>query len=130
MTINDIDTAPWQEILARFRCRSCGNCCRGGGIVQVTADEAIIICRYLGITLKQFQRDYARRDGRDYILRDRPGPMKDCIFLENNRCQVHDVKPQQCRDFPHKWHERYMISECEGLREAWKELLREDTAAK
>lgn len=130
MTINNIEEAPWQELLARFRCRSCGNCCRGGGIVEVSADEAIAICRHLGVTLRHFKRELARPYGEGYILRDRPGPLKECIFLENNRCQVHDVKPQQCRDYPFKWHEREMLGECEGMREAWKDMLLEETGEK
>jgi Fe-S-cluster containining protein len=86
------------------------------------------ILQHLNINMRTFLKKYARKDRTGYILRDHPGPLKECIFLENNRCIVHAVKPQQCRDFPRKWHDREMLNNCEGMKAAWMQLMAEDAS--
>ncbi|GAB4319864.1 MAG: hypothetical protein Kow0059_14030 [Candidatus Sumerlaeia bacterium] len=125
---HDQDNDRLQQVLERFRCRNCGNCCRGGGTVSITAEEAERIRRSLGIGRREFLRRFARPHRRAFVLRDRPGPLRECIFLEDNRCLIHSVKPVQCRDFPHRWRDRRMLNECAGMREAWTALLREEEA--
>ncbi len=49
-------------------------------------------------------------------LIDKSGPEQECIFLENNRCIINDVKPTQCIGFPTKWRTPDIMDYCEGMR--------------
>jgi len=88
----------------KFHCRGCGACCRWPGIVRVNSREISAIAEYLQITEAEFQERYTllALDRKSLILTDRADGA--CIFLtEDNRCQVHPVKPLQCRTFPEGW---------------------------
>ncbi|MBU4198833.1 MAG: YkgJ family cysteine cluster protein [Verrucomicrobia bacterium] len=84
-------------------CARCGNCCRWAGIVRIQPTEADAIARRLNLTPYNFTAQYTR------LLPDRSGlsltETKNgaCVFLSGNDCQIHNVKPRQCRDFPHAW---------------------------
>ena len=115
----DNDEEPYE--VGPFRCVGCGNCCRGGGYVRVTRDEAAAIAKFLGLALGRFVRAYARRprityqaaEG-DLWLRDKPNS-DDCIFLVKNRCRINPVKPSQCLGFPSAWRDPGMAENCRGL---------------
>ena len=97
-----------------FVCRRCGTCCRGDGFVRITIGDARRIAEFLGVSVQEFYFRYTMPMNQDYWLKDSPGT-KDCIFLENNLCIVHPVKPQQCQDFPRGWHIRELQFYCPGL---------------
>ncbi|MCX7766422.1 MAG: YkgJ family cysteine cluster protein [Candidatus Sumerlaeia bacterium] len=99
--------------LENFVCKRCGNCCRGEGFVKITPEEARIIATFLKITVPEFYRNYTVKLADVVWLKDKPN--KDCIFLEDNLCVIHPVKPKQCRDFPRKWHTADVASYCQGL---------------
>ncbi len=100
--------------LEHFVCRRCGNCCRGDGFVIITITDARRIADFLEISVQEFYYTYTKRMNDEYRLEDIPGT-KDCIFLENNLCKIHPVKPQQCRDFPWKWRVLEMVHFCRAL---------------
>lgn len=78
-------------------CLSCANCCRTTPAI-VDRSDAKRIAKYLGITPKNFIRKYLLEDfnGEMFIQR------VPCTFLnEDNTCQVYDVRPKACREYPH-----------------------------
>lgn len=96
-----------------FVCQRCGNCCRGEGFVRITSAEAQNIAFFLNLSLDEFYQNYTVKVHDSSWLRDKPN--KDCIFLENNLCRIHPVKPQQCRDFPLKWRPAEIFNYCRGM---------------
>ena len=56
------------------------------------------IAMYLGISQKQFIKDYgiSKDEDGDLVLN---APCK--LLLNNGECSVEKVKPQTCREFPH-----------------------------
>ena len=100
----------------QFVCRKCGACCRGDGFVKVTEAEIITMAEYLGETEEQFKSRWLRPSlFEGHWLKDKEN--KDCIFLENNQCLVHAVKPVQCRSFPFSWNNLDSIKTCPALKE-------------
>ncbi len=106
----------------RFECTGCGNCCKlDGGKVFVTAKEAETIAAFLHITEEEFHQRYiADREQGKYVLKD--GDADNCIFLKNNRCEIYEVRPIQCKTFPF-WHEnikslyrwKIIAQDCPGI---------------
>ncbi|NCC52381.1 MAG: YkgJ family cysteine cluster protein [Spartobacteria bacterium] len=86
-----------------FECKQCGKCCRWGGWVYLTHDDITAIARRLDLTEDAFIQAHTQ------LAPDRQrlclaGPEHTpCPFLENNQCAIYPVRPQQCRDYPHKW---------------------------
>lgn len=105
-----------------FTCAMCGNCCRGEGYVRITRAEAAAIAEHLEIPVDEFAARYTRqpetadqREAGDLWLLDKPGPEQECIFLENNRCRIHEVKPGQCIGFPLRWRTPDVLEYCVGM---------------
>ena len=87
-----------------FYCSGCGACCRWPGIVRARSGEIPAIAEYLQIAEEVFRERFTTLapDRKSLIFTDRPDGA--CIFLtEDNRCQIHPVKPLQCRTFPDGW---------------------------
>ena len=84
-------------------CERCGACCRWPGEVRISPPEIQALAGYLKISEQDFVQAYTRlrKDRRGLALLERDD--HSCIFLENNLCLVHAVKPAQCRDFPNRW---------------------------
>jgi len=101
-----------------FRCRRCGNCCRGDGYVWLTDDDIERIARFLRLTRKELVARCTRRAPGlgDIALVDKDDAAKSCVFLEDDgRCAVHPVKPVQCVGFPSTWSRSDALRFCEGL---------------
>jgi Fe-S-cluster containining protein len=92
-----------QSVPVQYECQGCGACCRWAGDVCVEEDEVDKIAAFLGmdsgIFIDQFCRLRANRQGLSLI----DAPDGACIMLENNRCRINPVKPEQCRQFPNGW---------------------------
>ena len=69
----------------------------------MTDEEIAGLAAFLGIGAEEFIRQYMRLrpDRRGLALLDQPDGA--CVFLEDGKCTVQSVKPQQCRDFPNLW---------------------------
>ena len=103
-----------------WKCRRCGNCCRGSGNVWVTARAIAAMADFLGVDDNAFRRGYTEVAGnrRGLVLKD--GADGHCIFLSaSGLCRVHAHKPRQCREFPHRWthpgYEHYCAAERAAL---------------
>lgn len=93
-------------------CNKCGDCCKGfskkDGVV-VFPSELDRISSYLYINKKDFINLFLKRrkvtieKRRHTIFLLRFKENKDCIFLtSNNKCKIHNVKPNQCLNWPEK----------------------------
>jgi Fe-S-cluster containining protein len=80
-----------------FKCRRCGECCKGYGGTYITESEIDNICRFLGLERNTFIERYCQMSG------DRPviaqGSNGYCIFWDQ-LCLIHAVKPRMCRNWP------------------------------
>lgn len=108
------DHTPWYSNGLRFKCTECGQCCTGApGYTWVSDAEIIAIAHHLGLTLDEFGKKYLRLVNGRYALLEKPVSY-DCIFLKDKKCQIYQLRPQQCRTFP--WWQQNLTSP-----EAWEE---------
>ena len=100
-----------------FTCRQCGACCRiKDGIVRVSDVEITRIAAFLGVSEQHFidHDTEISPDRRGLILKSRPDGS--CVWLtDENRCQIHSVKPDKCRTFPYEWTNADSHKVCPGL---------------
>jgi Fe-S-cluster containining protein len=99
-----------------FACRCCGACCRISGYVRLTDQEVHVIADFLGMEETQFIElctvPTADRPGLSLI----ENPDGACLFLRpDNSCDIAEVKPRQCREFPLGWAVEGVDEFCAGL---------------
>ena len=107
---NVIQVTPSTKI--RFKCTGCGDCCRHvKETVPVDSQDVFRITKYLRdfgseiICTDQFLECYAEPALIDdcgyfvYFLKS-VGEDHACVFLKDNRCMIHAVKPRACRLYP------------------------------
>lgn len=89
----------------RFKCRSCGKCCRNRDDILLSPQYVFKITQKLKLSIKEFIEKYCET----YIGHSSyipivclfpKGSNKVCPLLHNNRCMVHEVKPTVCALFP------------------------------
>lgn len=86
-----------EQVFKEIDCLSCANCCKTTGPLFEKKDIERI-GKFLKIKPKDFEAKYLRidEDG-DWVLKQVP-----CVFLsEDNTCQIYDVRPKACREYPH-----------------------------
>ncbi|MDF3127727.1 YkgJ family cysteine cluster protein [Kiritimatiellaeota bacterium B1221] len=83
----------------RFSCTDCGLCCSGApGKVRVSEEEIREISEYRNQSETDFRSSETRVVKGEVLLKEKENG--DCVFFVNNRCQIHEVKPRQCRTYP------------------------------
>ena len=101
-----------------FKCRGCGACCRiKDGIVRVGDDEIRRIAAFLGMSEQEFidRETEIAPDRKGLVLKSRSD--ESCVYLtDDNRCQIHPVKPDKCRTFPYEWTNEESSTYCPGLK--------------
>ncbi len=109
----------------RFQCSGCGDCCSGDPdthFIELLAGEAERIREYLQLSKTVFQRDHIVSIA-DIGKGIRINEQGRCSLLgADNRCQVYQVRPLQCRSYPF-WPEimhsldtwRAEANHCEGI---------------
>ncbi len=80
-----------------FHCRQCGDCCAGRGGIFVRPEEVAGMAAFLGLSPQEFTRRYVVTNSLGAHLDIKNGY---CVFLKDNCCQVHPVKPFICRQWP------------------------------
>jgi Fe-S-cluster containining protein len=103
-----------------FKCRRCGDCCRGYGGTYLTSEDIEAIAAYLGTGTESLLSSYCRLSGDKYLLAQRADGY--CVFWDR-LCTIHPVKPRMCRNWPFiesvlkdvgNW--RAMATMCPGIR--------------
>ena len=82
----------------RFQCTGCGACCKRPGVVEFTPLDILRISQYLEMSQEEFTQTYLSLNTDGWIVNvedEQP-----CLFLDDNQCTIHDVKPEQCRSYP------------------------------
>lgn len=86
-----------EKVFKKVDCLQCANCCKTTPAL-VTRPDAKRIAKYLSIPPKTFIRKYLLEDVNGELMIARVP----CTFLnEDNTCQIYDVRPQACREYPH-----------------------------
>jgi Fe-S-cluster containining protein len=85
---------PQCDVKVPLVCRCCGNCCRNY-YVPVDLESLPAISEILGEPIHAVQAKLNEK--LDAHKHGRPG---DCCFLKEDRCLIHAVKPEACRQFP------------------------------
>ena len=115
MFMNPVSDDEFAAKIGDFECQRCNQCCLKPGYVYLKKGEEERIATYLGLDPYQFTEEYCDLvDRQRLVLKKREGEV--CVFLEDSGCRIHEVKPQQCRDFPMKWHTENSLQYCEGLK--------------
>ena len=87
------------EFNFRFQCQpGCVACCTQTGEVYLNDEDLARIAAHLKLTPKKFQKRFAKREFGNLLLTT--PKEKDCHFLEDGGCSIHEFKPVQCRTFP------------------------------
>lgn len=86
-----------EQVFKKADCLKCANCCKTTPAL-VTRPDAKRIAKHLSIPPKTFIRNYLLEDiGGELMIARVP-----CTFLnEDNTCQIYEVRPQACREYPH-----------------------------
>ncbi len=95
-----------KEVLLKLGadCRKCGNCCSfGSGFVL--DNEIKELAKNLNINVKKFRETYLEEIERfntklhrfRLVQKHQKHPYGNCVFLKNNNCIIHDIKPLHCR---------------------------------
>ena len=108
-----------EKIEKEFKCQRCNECCRKPGYVYVSTEETEVMAKFLQKEIRDFMEEFCEvLDRQKIVLKKLPDEA--CIFLTEQGCSVHLVKPQQCHDFPSKWRTPASFEYCAGLKKLFK----------
>ena len=96
-----------------FVCQRCGACCRVPGYVRLTDKDVDALAAALGLSVEAFIEAYTELSPTRSGLVLKGDTNAPCRFLtEDNLCQVHVARPQQCRDYPERWRSAEIEAVC------------------
>jgi len=81
-----------------FQCQQCGDCCAGRGGIFVRPEEVTAMAAFLGLEEEEFCVRFLEHSAQGARLAIQDGV---CVFVADNRCRVHPVKPFICRQWPY-----------------------------
>ncbi|GFH41697.1 Fe-S oxidoreductase [Lactococcus hodotermopsidis] len=86
-----------EAVFREIDCTQCANCCKSLGPLFTEADIERI-AKHMRLKLANFETTYLQvdEDG-DKIFKCMPCPFLGC----DNLCDIYDVRPKACREFPH-----------------------------
>lgn len=81
-------------------CNQCGECCRKDSC-HLDERDASKIAQHLGISRREFARTYLQvfRTSPTHTAVKTRMTASGCIFLKDNCCSIHEVKPKGGRDY-------------------------------
>ncbi|MGD0975411.1 MAG: YkgJ family cysteine cluster protein [Candidatus Korobacteraceae bacterium] len=83
----------------RFQCQpGCTKCCEQKGFVHLTERDIERAAEFLSMPKGKFENRFIYRTKNTRRLRTPQNGQ--CIFLRDDGCSIHPVKPAQCRVFP------------------------------
>ncbi|MDA9101204.1 YkgJ family cysteine cluster protein [Omnitrophica bacterium] len=101
--------------LEGFVCKRCQACCRQAGFVYLSQEEAGGAAQFLGMNEFDFINEYCELQDRSRLVLKKLAE-EVCVFLQQDGCRIHPVKPRQCLDFPLQWRTPRSFDYCEGLK--------------
>ncbi|NPA39219.1 MAG: YkgJ family cysteine cluster protein [Thermodesulfobacteria bacterium] len=113
-----------------FKCKRCGECCKGESTISLSEEDIKNIASYLGLSEKEFLFQYTVKKFPNRIeMKVKDGH---CIFFDpkTKMCKIHPVKPKMCKNWPlipaiinDKTNFEIVKNFCKGLRElSWEDL--------
>lgn len=85
-----------KEIEEKIDCAKCGNCCKVLGTVLIDNDIDRI-SKHLKFTNEEFISKYlVKNEEGNFEFKDKP-----CVFLVDNKCKIYDIRPEECKAYPH-----------------------------
>ena len=99
----DIKEHVFYEDGLRFECTRCSNCCRHEpGYVFLTSRDLKDLQKVTGLTTGAVIEKYCRKVYIGFVERIslKEKANFDCIFWEENGCQIYTARPLQCRSYP------------------------------
>ncbi len=88
---------PKKEVLKiAENCKGCGTCCTHDGCF-VLSEETDKIAQYLDMDPDNFKEKFLKNIDMFHTNLFKTLNVEGCIFLEDNKCSIHDVKPMHCR---------------------------------
>ncbi|RLE45720.1 YkgJ family cysteine cluster protein [Candidatus Woesearchaeota archaeon] len=84
-----------KEVEKKIDCTKCGNCCKEMSPV-LTLEDIERISKKLKISKGDFLKKYTERNEDKDIVFKLP-----CPFLQNNKCSIYEIRPKECKEFPH-----------------------------
>ncbi|MBL8992098.1 MAG: YkgJ family cysteine cluster protein [Spirochaetia bacterium] len=118
--------------LPQFSCTQSGKCCRFRGedkYVFLYKEDIRKIAAHLGMTQKAFRKTHVMKVERHNSLIAKG---RQCVFLKNNLCSIHTVKPEQCASWPY-WDENIVdgkfvkdVQFCPGIKNYQKAVAKKE----
>ena len=85
-----------KEVTKKIDCTSCGNCCKKIA-PDISNEDIKRISSYLSLSTEEFIQKYLKKTTEDrFQFKDTP-----CIFLQQNRCEIYKVRPEECKNYPY-----------------------------
>lgn len=76
-------------------CTACGNCCKDATPCLSKRDvERLAVAKK--VTDKEIEEQYTVLENEERICKTQP-----CSFLKDNKCTVYELRPDDCRTYPH-----------------------------
>jgi uncharacterized protein len=88
-----------QEVEGQIDCLQCANCCRVA-TVRLTERDIEKLCKHLRLKRGQFMKQYTVESEDEGVILKRD-EILGCVFLSGTECQIYEVRPAICEDFPH-----------------------------
>lgn len=85
------------------KCKGCSKCCEWPGILELHQSDMETISCFLSISVAEFTKDYLEPDNDNlgqYIMKSKQDDT--CIFLVDGLCEIYEVRPKACVEFPRK----------------------------
>lgn len=87
-----------EEAFEYIDCLKCGNCCKVSQPL-ISKSDLKRIAEYLDLSPTQLKEKYLELNEEDqWVTKTKPCPF---LNLENNQCNIYEVRPKVCKEFPH-----------------------------
>jgi uncharacterized protein len=87
----------YKEVSVQIDCFHCGNCCK---VIQPNLSVTDIkrLARQFELTTSEYRTRFLLKndEGEGFVFNE-----QSCPFLKNNRCEVYENRPHDCRSYPH-----------------------------
>jgi len=110
-----------EKRLPMFECGRCAECCKRPGHVQISEDDLYRISGSLNMEVREFSEKYCDIFNRHSLMLKKK-PDDSCVFLNRGGCDIHHVKPLQCKGFPVRWRTLNSFKYCQGLKDLFPEI--------